>query len=361
MSVVTTIPVSFVRPDVRIPHFSVKNGSLTHIRRALDLSEEEYDIIGNTINTLFEDPDFLKTSLDAHVASEADRTKFCSTVGDALFAALASEPAFLHKIAVEKSAFSPFLLYRLVILRRKKYNRVAARPPVWKPTLELLPESPQEDTTVSTPVLTVESPVCPPSDFTPAASIPTSEEICQLSENKENSAPISLFDDRSACASPCSHCSIMAKSANNSLTNMSLFENKENNDVVNTPAAPATVATSVTPPAKPAKTPARKAKTAARKAKTPAPALPARKVKTEAAPVAVVESAPAAVVESVTTAPEVRPKRQKNKRRWFKSSKANTEQEVQKRDKKEGMRFFPILAITLTAVVVGVAMLNRHL
>ncbi|KAJ6262998.1 hypothetical protein Dda_1556 [Drechslerella dactyloides] len=100
----------------------MKTPTIVAIRSALSLNDEDYAAIRDTIMRMVQDPDFANASLDLNGSTEEERNEFCRAISDSLSASLKDDTALVQKLTVEHKDFSPWLLYKLVLLRRKRYK-----------------------------------------------------------------------------------------------------------------------------------------------------------------------------------------------------------------------------------------------
>ncbi|KAK6501298.1 hypothetical protein TWF481_009139 [Arthrobotrys musiformis] len=117
----TVIPISGTRP----PQLgaSLKNPTNMSIMGALSLSDAEYEQIRSCIDCALQNEALLRDlDVDAKKSTEQERKRFHNAVSQYLTAGLATNRPLTHKLTVKYAAISPWLLYKLVLLRRKKFK-----------------------------------------------------------------------------------------------------------------------------------------------------------------------------------------------------------------------------------------------
>ncbi|EPS43654.1 hypothetical protein H072_2421 [Dactylellina haptotyla CBS 200.50] len=115
----TRVSVTCVRPGNIGAH--LKTPTVIMIRKALDLTEADYEKIRDLVTTAIQDSEVLRTfDLDVNRSSQQERDIFCNAISDALAPQLAQDPELFKKLVDTHRAISPWLLYKFVLLRRKR-------------------------------------------------------------------------------------------------------------------------------------------------------------------------------------------------------------------------------------------------
>ncbi|KAK6341547.1 hypothetical protein TWF696_008619 [Orbilia brochopaga] len=168
------IPISCNRP-AGLPA-NLKTPTIIGIRSALSLTEDDYHKLCDTITTMLHDADFRNTSLDIHGSTEEERTRFCTAISDSLSSSLAYDPELISKLTVKNKSISPWLLYKLVLLRRKRFKQNVKYEPA---------DISKDETLISVATPSIMSPSMPP---------PISYADLAFPDSKENVSP--MFDER---------------------------------------------------------------------------------------------------------------------------------------------------------------------
>ncbi|KAK6532431.1 hypothetical protein TWF281_006620 [Arthrobotrys megalospora] len=102
---------------------TLKSPTNMSIKGALSLSDEEYEQIRDSIDTAIHNEELLRNlDLDAKNSTEEERTQFHQLVSGYLSSDLSNNSHLVAKLTVRYKDVSPWLLYKFVLLRRKKYK-----------------------------------------------------------------------------------------------------------------------------------------------------------------------------------------------------------------------------------------------
>ncbi|KAF3923561.1 hypothetical protein ABW20_dc0105432 [Dactylellina cionopaga] len=113
------IQIACTRPDGLGAH--LKTPTILSIQKALNLTDNEYQGVRDTITTALQDNELLRNlDLDVCRSTKEQRDEFCKVISEALTSSLSENNELITKLAVTNKDKSPWLLYKLVLLRRKR-------------------------------------------------------------------------------------------------------------------------------------------------------------------------------------------------------------------------------------------------
>lgn len=117
----TKISISGTRPiQLGVTLRSPTNMSF---KGALSLTDGEYLEIRDSIDAAIQNEEYVRNlDLDSKQATEEQRNRFCELVGSYLTSRIAGNDHLVHKLTIRYKDVSPWLIYKFVLLRRKRYR-----------------------------------------------------------------------------------------------------------------------------------------------------------------------------------------------------------------------------------------------